>query len=119
MRIAFAVLVLLSVSASPAVAQSCQITGQVPQQLRAIICDIATSVHGDGELNRLTLRVNLGLANEIRSESPSVEDMLLNLLDAWKGLRGATVASVEVYYGRAHLATAQTRLLRSPSVTFR
>ena len=29
--------------------------------------DIATSVHGDVELDRLTLRVNLGLANEIRS----------------------------------------------------
>lgn len=52
-----AVVAAFTVAASPAVAaQGCEITGTVPQAIRAAICGVATSVHGGGApVNALTL----------------------------------------------------------------
>lgn len=110
---------LVVLTAAPALAQ-CEITGNVPQQLRDPICGIATSAHGgDAPVNQLTLTVSVSVATAVRLETPPVaEDALLDLLAAWKRLRGVRVARLEVFYGRAHLATARTHVIRPDSVEF-
>lgn len=113
-----AVVVAAVLSAAPAAAQ-CEITGEVPQAIRSVICNIATSVHGgDAPVNALTLIVSRPVAAQIRAETVDAEDMLLTLLAAWQNTRQVDVARVEVFYGRAHLATARTHVFRQPSVTF-
>ena len=105
-------------TAARALAQ-CDITGNVPAQLRAPICGIATSAHGgDAPVNQLTLIVSVSVATAVRLETPVAESALLDLLAAWKRLRGVRVARLEVFYGRAHLATARTHVIRPDSVEF-
>ena len=97
----------------------CDITGNVPDVLRPLLCTVATSVHGgDAPVNQLTVTVDRDIADAIRARMSEAENMLLNMLDAWMTQRGVRVASVEVFYGRAHLATVETHVWRAPSVTF-
>ena len=58
------------------------------------------------------------IARAIRSGSPEAENLLLNMLNAWMVQRGVRVAQVDIFYGRAHIATAETHVWRAPSVTF-
>ena len=121
MRIAIVVLFAVLVLSAPAVtvAQSCEITGTVPQSIRSTICGIATSVHGEpAPLNRLIIIVTNSVAIAVRAQTPDAENALLSLLDAWTTQRGVVTGSVEVYYGRVHLATARPRVFRGPVVDF-
>ncbi len=65
----FVVLSLLF-SVAPIYAEDCDITGNVPSNIRRIICQVATSVDGGDEpVNRLTLMLKRGPANEVSSKS--------------------------------------------------
>ncbi|MCY4059459.1 MAG: hypothetical protein OXG44_15830 [Gammaproteobacteria bacterium] len=106
-------------AAAAAAAQGCEITGTVPQNLRGAICNLATSVHGGGEpVNELTVILRLEVATLVRLQSPDAEDAMLNILDAWMNGRNVRVARATFYYGRAHLATAQTRVFGAPDVEY-
>ena len=104
----------------PSPAPPCEITGNVPPVLWPLLCDFATSVHGgEGPVNALTVMVeDADIARAIRSGSPEAENLLLNILNAWMVQRGVRVAQVDIFYGRAHIATAETHVWRAPSVTF-
>ena len=104
----------------PSPAPPCEITGNVPPVLWPLLCDFATSVHGgEGPVNALTVMVeDADIARAIRSGSPEAENLLLNMLNAWMVQRGVRVAQVDIFYGRAHIATAETHVWRAPSVTF-
>ena len=109
---------MLLVSTS-AFAQTCEITGNVPASIREGVCSVATSVHGgEPPVNQLTLIVTREVAYTIAAETPDARDFMLTLLDRWMTDRNVRVARVEVFYGRAHLATAETRVFRGPSVEF-
>ncbi len=111
-------LILLGASA-PGFAQTCQITGTVPESIRNGICGVATSVHGgEPPVNQLTLIVTREVAYTISAETPDAKDFMLTLLDRWMTDRNARVARVEVFFGRAHLATARTRVFGEPTVEF-
>lgn len=102
---------------------SCEITGRVPSSIRSAICRVATSVHGgEAPVNQLTLIVTREIAREISAETPDARDFMLTLLDRWMTDRPSSlrlrVARVEVFYGRAHLATAKTRVFGNPTVEF-
>ena len=94
--------------------------GTYPPVLWPLLCDFATSVHGgEGPVNALTVMVeDADIARAIRSGSPEAENLLLNMLNAWMVQRGVRVAQVDIFYGRAHIATAETHVWRAPSVTF-
>ena len=110
--------VLLTV-ASPAFARSCEITGNVPVSIRGVICGVATSVHGgDAPVNQLTIMVTREVAFALRAKTPDAEDFMLTLLNRWMTERVARVARVEAFYGRAHLATAETRVFGAPRVEY-
>ena len=67
---------------------------------------------------QLTLIVTREVAFTISAETPDARDFMLTLLDRWMTDRNVRVARVEVFYGRAHLATAQTRVFGGPTVEF-
>ena len=91
----------------------------MPQAIRAVVCGIATSVHGgDPPVNALTIMATLPVATAIRVKTPDAENALLTLLDSWITQRGVRVARLEVFYGRAHLATASTGVFGAPTVEF-
>ena len=88
--------------------------------IRANICSIATSVHGgDAPVNALTILVTQEVAYAVRAQVPDADNMLLTLLDTWMTQRDVLVARIEVYYGRAHLATARSGgVFSGPSVKY-
>ena len=96
----------------------CEITGDVATPIKEHICVIATSVHGDPKNLTLTLMVTRDVAQEIRAETLDAEEMLLNLLGAWKYQHDLVVGIVDVYYGKVHLATAKTTARRGDHVLF-
>ena len=106
---------------APSPVPPCDISGNVPDALWPLLCQLAVSVHGGDEpSNVLTVTVgDSDMATGIGSGSPQAENMLLELLGAWMRVRGIRVAAVDVFYGRAHLATAETHAWRAPTVTFR
>ena len=109
-------MLMLSTSAF---AQTCEITGTVPASIRGAICSVATSVHGgEPPVNQLTLMVTREVAYTIAAETPDARDFMLTLLDRWLADRKVRVARIEVFYGRAHLATAETRVFGRPIVEF-
>ena len=115
----FVVAVLMLNASAPGLAQRCEITGTVPASIRGVICGVATSVDGGGPpVNQLTLVVTREVAFTISTENPDAQNFMLALLDLWTTDRNVRVARMEVYYGRAHLATAQTRAFRRPTVEF-
>ena len=115
----FVVGVLVLSASPPGLAQTCEIEGTVPASIRSVICRMATSVHGgEPPVNRLTVVVTREVAFAISAETPDVRDLLLTLLDRWITARNVRVARVEVFFGRAHLATARTRLFGRPIVEF-
>ena len=115
----FCFIALSAPSAVPAEAQSCEITGKVPRSIRENICAVATSVHGgDAPVNQLTLMLTREVAYAIRARTPDADNFMLTLLDRWMTDRGVSVARVEVFYGRAHIATAETHMFSTPSVTY-
>ena len=110
--------VLLTV-ALPAFAQTCEITGNVPASIRGVICGMATSVHGgDAPVNQLTIIVTREMAFALRAKAPDADNLMLALLDRWMTDRGIRVARVEAFYGRTHLATAETRVFGAPRVEY-
>ena len=110
---------VLVTGASPAFTQSCEITGNVPASTRGVICDVATSVHGgNAPVNELTIIVTSDVALALPARRPDVEDFLLTLLNRWMTDRSVRVARVEAYYGRAHLATTETRVFGAPRVQY-
>ena len=112
------IVVAVFLFASPAFAQ-CDVSGQIPGALRGPLCEISTSISGSGPpVNQLTLMVKREVATAVRAKTPDAEDLLLTILNSWMNLRSAKVARVEVYYGRAHLATAKTNVFRAPSVNY-
>ena len=62
--------------------------------------------------------VTRDIAMEIRAETLDAEEMLLNLLGAWKYQHDLVVGIVDVYYGKVHLATAKTTARRGDHVVF-
>ena len=111
-------MLILTVSTS-AFAQTCEITGTMPASIRGAICSVATSVHGgEPPVNQLTLIVTREVAYTIAAETPDARDFMLTLLDRWLTDRKVRVARFEVFYGRAHLATAETRVFGGPTVEF-
>ena len=93
--------VVLLTAASLAVAQSSEITGDVPATIRGVICSVATTVHGgDTPVNQLTIIVTRDLAFALRAKTPDAEDFMLTLLNRWMTDRGVRVARVEAFYGR-------------------
>ena len=115
----FVVGVLMLSASTPGLAQTCEITGTVSASIRGAICGVATSVHGgEPPVNQLTLIVTREVAFTISAETPDARDFMLTLLDRWMTDRNVRVARVEVFYGRAHLATAQTRVFGGPTVEF-
>ena len=111
--------VLLTLVSGASYAQTCEVTGNVPTELRKPICAVATSVHGGGApVNQLTVMFRRQLANEVASETLDAKNMLLQLLGAWTRTRGVRVARVEVFYEKVHLATVKTSVFGRPSVTF-
>lgn len=100
-------------------AQTCEVTGSVPPALRGPICGIAASVHGGGEpVNQLTVMVKQEIAYGIAAKTPDAKNLLLQLLGAWKRTKGVRVAQVEVFYGKAHLATVETTVFSGDKVEF-
>ena len=111
--------VVLLTAASPVVAQTCEITGDVPASIRGAIRSAAAPVHGgDAPVKLLTIIVTRDLAVTLRAKTPDAEDFMLTLLNRWMSDRGVRVARVEAFYGRAHLATAETRVLGAPRVKY-
>ena len=109
-------MLMLSTSAFP---QACEITGTVPASIRGAICSVATSVHGgEPPVNQLTLIVTREVAYTIAADTVDARDFMLTLLDRWMTDPNVRVARVEVFYGRAHLATAETRVFGGPTVEF-
>ena len=100
----------------------CDLSGNIPRELFDLLCQMAASAHGEGApLNALTVVMapeHADLAREIRAGSIEAENMLLELHGAWTRTLGARACMVEVFYGRAHLATAMTNVFSPPSVTF-
>ena len=91
----------------------------MPQAIRTAICGVATSVYGGDEpVNALTLIVRRDVATTIAARTPDARDFMLTLLDRWMTDRNVRVARVEVFYGRAHLAAAETRVFGGPTVEF-
>ena len=83
------------------------------------LCSVATSVHGgEPPVNQLTLIVTREVAYTIAADTLDARDFMLTLLDRWMTDRNVRVARVEVFYGRAHLATAETRVFGGPTVEF-
>ena len=83
--------VLLMV-ASPVLAQTCEITGNVPDSLRDVICGVATSVDGgDAPVNQLTIIVTREMAIALRARTPDADNLMLALLDRWMTDRGVRV----------------------------
>ncbi len=110
---------LLLAAPSLALAQTCEITGNVPASLRSVICGVATSVHGsDAPVNQLTIIVTREMAFALRARSPDADNLMLALLNRWMTDRGVRVARVEAFYGRTHLATAKTRVFGAPRVEY-
>ena len=110
--------VLLTI-ALPAFAQTCEITGNVPASITRVICGMATSVHGgDAPVNQLTIIVTREMAFALRAKAPDADNLMLALLDRWMTDRGIRVARVEAFYGRTHLATAETRMFGAPRVEY-
>ena len=115
-----AVIALTIAAVSPSAAQTCEITGTIPESIRDPICGIATSAHGGGEpVNQLTVIVRQEIAYGIRAKTPDAENLLLTLLGAWKRTRNVRVAQVEVFYGEVHLATAETTVFSGDKVKYR
>ena len=84
-----------------------------------MICGAATSVHGgDAPVNQLTIMVTHKVAFSLRAKTPDAEDFMLTLLNRWMTDHGVRVARVEAFYGRAHLATAKTRIFGAPRVEY-
>ena len=105
--------------ASSAFTQTCEITGNVPASLSGVICSVTTSVHGgDAPVNQLTIIVTREMAFALRAKTPDADNVMLALLDRWMTDRGVRVARVEAFYGRAHLATAKTRVFGAPRVEY-
>ena len=69
-------------------------------------------------VNQLTLIVTREVAYTIAADTLDARDFMLTLLDRWMTDRNVRVARVEVSYGRAHLATAETRVFGGPTVEF-
>ena len=115
----FVVGVLVLSASTPGLAQTCEITGTVPASIRGVVCVVATSVHGgESPGNELTLVVTREFAFLVTAQTPVARDFILTLLDRWMTDRNVRVARVEVYYGRAHLATARPRVLSGPLIEF-
>ena len=98
---------------------ACDITGNVPSNIRKIICQVATSVDGGDEpVNRLTLMLKRSIAEEVSSKSMDAKNFMLSILTAWKNGRNVKVARVDAFYQRVHLATAKTNVFSDDSVEF-
>ncbi len=114
----FVVLSLLS-TVVPLQSEDCDITGDVPSNLRRTICQVATSVDGGDEpVNRLTLMLKRSVAKEVSGKGMDAKNFMLSILDAWKNGRKVKVARVDAFYQRTHLATAKTNVFSGDSVEF-
>lgn len=100
----------------------CDLSGNISRELFDLLCQMAASAHGEGApLNALTVVMapaQADLARQIRAGSIEAENMLLEMHGAWLRTLGARAGMVEVFYGRAHLATVMTNVFSPPSVTF-
>ena len=108
-------------SASPVYAQpsSCQIIGEVPQELMPYLCEMGTFAHGMGEpSNGLTVIVTDDIAGEIRSGSLSARTLLISMLGAWMRLRQVDVARVDILHGCCPIALVQKKANGETSLEF-
>ena len=99
-------------------AAGCEITGQVPRSLRAAVCAIATSVHGDPDAYQLTIIVTREVAANITARTLDARQALLLMLDHWVRDHNLSFGTVEVFFGRVHLATVRTRVFGRPTIDF-
>ncbi len=65
-------------------AQTCEITGDVPRNIRESICGIATSVHGDPSGFRLTIIATRPVATTIALQTVDARNALATIANSWR-----------------------------------
>lgn len=114
-------LLLAAVGSTNSRAMACTTGGTIPASMKPLICTVAVDAHGgDAPVNGLYIMVKPGLDRVIYSRSLEAKEMLLSLLKAWKTVRSARVARVEVFtVNETHLATVKTTVFSGDQVIWK